>query len=200
MDKVPPDIIDDENDTNEQFPVDTHEVRKVRFDIIGKGIDFVRIVVMNDKSTPQHKAYHEYHYGNTGVSVEDVTSFTMLSGTMAGSQEVIDGFVGSMAMHLDIPQAASFCRGVYAPSGARKRLYKATDPDDSTKMIGVLIEQDAQGKVGQITWYKTRDANALFQATPSTLVFELVKDGNGAPSLDPNHIGGFTWYYSTSLV
>jgi hypothetical protein len=203
MNKVPPDInedqSDDENELNEQFPVDTHEIRTVRFYIDKKGIDLVRIVVMNNKETSQHKAYHEYLYGDKDLSVEDVTSFTMLSGTMAGTQEVIESFVGSMFMHLDILQAASFGRGIYKPFGARKRLYKATDPDDSTKMIGVLIEQDAQGKVGQITWYKTRDANALFQATPPALAFELVKDGNGAPSLDPNDIGGWTWYYSTSL-
>jgi hypothetical protein len=188
----------DERDGHEQFPVDTL-VRKVWLDTHGPGGDLIRIVVMSNHATPRYSAYREYHYGHTDVSVEDITSFTLRSGTIAGTEQAIDDFVGSMPMPLDIPQVVSFCRGIHSPSGARKRLYKAIDPDDNTKMIGVLIEQDSQGMLAQVTWYKTSEASALFHSTPDSLDFDLVKDENGAPSLDPNDIGGWTWHYSTNL-
>ena len=89
--------------------------------------------------------------------------------------------------------------GVYEPTSARKRLYKATDPDDANGLIGVLLEQDNQGNLTQVTWYKAKETEVIFQATPSSLEFSLVLDGNSTPSLDPSDIGGWTWYYCPSV-
>ncbi|UQA57421.1 hypothetical protein [Polyangium aurulentum] len=201
MHRVDPDINDNrddqEHDGHEQFPVDIKVVRTARFHT-DRG-DLVRIVVMNDCTTPQYSAYREYHFGNAEVSVEDVTSFMLHSSTIPSTQEAIGEFVGTMSTPLDIPQVVSFCRGIHCPSGARKRLYKATDPDDNTKMLGVLIEQDEQGKLTQVMWYKTWEARAAFRSVPDALEFQLVTDESGTPSLDPNDIGGWTWHYSTSL-
>ncbi len=185
---------------DEQFPVDAKVLTKVRFENSVINGDILRIVVMNDQDTPQHSAYHEYYYGNLGVSLADITAFTMRSGRLESTQEAVQRFVGEMGLHLDISQNAIWDRGVYSPSGAVKRLYKAIDPDDRTKMIGVLLEQDEHGSLTRITWYKTQDAKDLFHSTPDTLDFELVKDERGAPSLDPNDIAGWTWYYTTSLA
>ncbi|WP_437827839.1 hypothetical protein [Sorangium sp. So ce1153] len=188
-----------EDPGHEQFPVDTRVITKIRLATDGAGGDLVRIVVMNDQTTPQRSPFREYHHGNTGISIDSITSLTMQADRTEGTQQAIDSFVGAMPLHLDLSQSASWCCGVYSPSESRKRLYKATDPDDSTKMIGLLVEQDAQGKLAKITWYKTQAAKALFSSTPGELSFELVKDENGLPSLDPNDIGGWTWYYTTSV-
>lgn len=189
-----------ERECGEQFPVNTHVLMKVHFDTNIPAGDLVRIVVMNDQETSQCSPYHEYHYGNTGISIESITAFTMRCSPLEVTQQAVDSFAGSMSLHLDIAQTASWLRGVYVPLGARKRLYKAADPDDQTKMIGVLIEQDAQGRLAKLTWYKTQEARALFASTPTTLEFEIVRDDAGAPSLDPNDIAGWTWYYTTSMA
>lgn len=204
MQNSSPDAVSTRPDTerarDEQFPVDAKVLTKVRFESPILNGDILRIVVMNDQDTTRCSAYHEYYYGNLGVSLEDITSFTMRAGRLESTQQAVDHFVGEMGMHLDISQNAIWDRGVYTPSGAVKRLYKATDPDDRTKMIGVLLEQDARGNLTRITWYKTQDAKDVFHSTPDTLEFELVKNERGAPSLDPNDIAGWTWYYTTSLA
>lgn len=184
---------------DEQFPVDTDVLRKIHFDTNSSLGDLARVVVMNAQSTTACAPYHEYHHGNTSVSIQDVSAFTLRSSTVACSQGEIDSFVGAMPLHLNIPQDASWQRGVYAPSASQARLYGATDPDDSTKRVGVLLEQDTQGRLVQITWYKTTDTGPLFRATPTTLEFTLVTGEDRAPSLDPADIGGWTWYYTTSL-
>ena len=183
----------------EQFPVDTAVLTNVRLYVDSALGDLVRIVVMNNLSTSQCDSYAEYYHGNAGLSVESVDSLTLRGDTIEGTQQNIDDFVSSMPLHLKIRQPCNWYRGVYTPSGARKRLYKATDPDDSTRMIGLLIEQDSQGKIAQITWYKTTNGGAVFRSTPRSLRFALVKDQKDAISLDPNDIGGWTWYYTTSF-
>lgn len=191
---------DTERNGNEQFPVDTRNLTQVRFDTNLAHGDLLRLVVMSGLTTSRCSPYHEYYYGNAGVFLEDISSFTMRSGALEGTQGAVDGFVGTMSQHLDVSQTPRWDRGVYTPSGVHKQLYKAIDPDDRTKMIGVLLEQDERGCLTRVTWYKTQDARALFHSTPDTLEFELVRNERGAPSLDPNDIAGWTWYYTTSLA
>ncbi|MDC3956334.1 hypothetical protein [Polyangium jinanense] len=183
----------------EQFPVDVKIVRGVRFETNDGRGDLLRIVVMNDRATAQYASYREYHGGNIAIFVDDVSSFTLRSSRIEETEQAIDGMLGVMSTPLEIPQVVSFCRGIYTPSGARSRLYKAVDPDDSTKMMGVLIEQDARGILERVTWYKTWSAGAAFAVIPDVLEFVLVKDERGAPSLDPNDIGGCAWHYSTTF-
>jgi hypothetical protein len=184
---------------DEQFPVDTY-VGKLAFDSNSSFGDLVRIVIMSGNETATCVPNHEYHYGNTSVSIDKITSFTLRSGTLATTQTAIDAFAGSMPMHLQTAQAPSWSRGVYTPSGAHNRLFKAVDPDDSTRMIAVMIEQDARGQLSKITWYKTHEARAIFATTPTDLGFEMVKTDTGAASLDPNDIAGWTWYHTTSIA
>ncbi len=190
---------DSECEGHEQFPGNTL-VTKVYFDSNSSAGDLVRIVAMSDHTTTNCVAFHEYHHGNTGVSIDKVGSFTLRSGTLASTQTAIDGFVGSMAMHLKTSQAPGWSRGVRTPTGAHNRLFKAVDPDDSTKMIGVLIEQSTAGALTKISWYKTQEASAIFATTPTALEFEVVKNSAGEPSLDPNDIAGWTWYYTASIA
>jgi hypothetical protein len=184
---------------NEQLPSNTY-VTKVYFDSNSSAGDLVRIVVMSDHAVSSYVANREYHHGNTSVSIDRIESFTLRSGSLETTQASIGAFTGSMPMHLETAQAASWSRAAYTPTGAHNRLFKAVDPDDSTKMIGVLIEQDAMGRLAKITWYKTQEARAIFANTPTALAFEMVKDEAGAPSLDPNSIAGWTWYHTTSIA
>lgn len=190
---------DDERGSNEQLPGNTY-VTKVYFDSNTSVGDIVRIVAMSDHTTTNCTAFHEYHHGNTSVAIDRIASFTLRSGTLASTQTAIDGFVGSMPLHIQTVQAPNWSRGIRTPSGAHNRLFKAVDPDDSTKMIAVLIEQNTAGQLTKISWYKTRDASAIFATTPTALGFEMVKDGTGAASLDPNDIAGWTWYYTASIA
>ncbi|MDI1480544.1 hypothetical protein [Polyangium sp. y55x31] len=188
-----------ETKIREQFPVDVKIVRGVRFETNDGRGDLLRIVVMNDRTVAQYAPYREYHGGNAAIFVDDVSSFTLRSSPIEETQQAVEGVLGAMSAPLEIPQVVSFCRGIHTPSGARCRLYKAVDPDDDTKMMGVLIEQDARGRLEQVTWYKTWSAGAAFAAIPDALEFVLVKDESGAPSLHPNDIGGWAWHYSTSF-
>ena len=182
---------------NEQFPVDIKVVRGVRFETDSG--DLMRIVVMSGHEMPRYQCYREYHYGNTTVSVELVPSFVMRSSTVEPSEQAIEAFAQGMSSPLNIPQVVSFCCGIHTPFAAHARLFKAVDPDDNTKMMGLLIEQDAQGKLLRVTWYKTWAASSAFRLVPDTLAFTLVKNEQGLPSLNPADIGGWTWFFSTSL-
>jgi hypothetical protein len=183
----------------EQMPVDSDYISKYWFDAGTVG-DLVRIVAMNHQSTTSCSSYTEYHYSGTSLSVGSVSGLTLYGGALnSNTQTAIDDFVGTMSQRLSMAQSPSWCRGVYSPSGAQARLYKATDPDDSTKMIGVLIEQDTSNRLVQITWYKTTNTGPIFASAPGSLSFSLVTDTNGNPSTDPNDIGGWTWYYTSGM-
>ncbi|MEP7121813.1 MAG: hypothetical protein ABJE95_12915 [Byssovorax sp.] len=186
-------------DKNEQFPGNTH-VTKAYFDSNSSVGDLVRIVIMSANETTNCVANHEYHYGNTDADITSITSFTLRTGTLDTSQTAIDAFAGSLPLHLQTAQAPSWSRGAYTPTGAHNRLFKAVDPDDSTRMIAVLIEQSAHNVLTRITWYKTQDAGAIFATAPTALAFEVVKNESGVPSLDPNDIAGWTWYHTTSIA
>lgn len=178
----------------EQLPVDG-SVDKYRFDAGPLG-DFARIVTMSNNSTTQRASMTEYHHNDTAISIEDVTSFILRGGTIATSDTAIASFVGSMPQQFTRAQSPNWTLGVRTPTAARNRLYKGVDPDDSNKMIGVLLEQDTSGYLTQITWYKTVNTGPVFGSLPTSISFSLVTDAYGAPSTDPNDIGGWTWYYA----
>lgn len=185
------------NRQREQFPVDVKIIRGVWFETeLG---DILRIVVMSDNVTARHSSYREYHYGTRAVSVDSVSHIVMRSRSIEHTAQAIETFAQGMSDAIDIPQVVSFVVGIQSPMGAKCRLYKATDPDDTTKMVGLLIEQDSQGNLQRVTWYKAWNATSAFRETPTNLAFELVRDESGAPSLDPNKIGGWTWYFSTTV-
>lgn len=183
---------------DEQFPVDA-DIMKAWLKTDNDG-DLVRMVVMNDHSTTQSNALSEYIHGNDALSIDAIDAFSFRAAPLGSEhQQDIDTFVGSFPQSFVSPQSATWTRGVYTPTAARKRLYKATDPDDSTRLIGMLLEQDTNGRLRQVAWYKAQESSVIFQSTPSSLDFELVRDHNGAPTTDPSYIGGWTWYYCTSV-
>jgi hypothetical protein len=184
----------DPSSCNEQFPINTL-VTKVVLTASTPG-DFMRLVVMNNEAVGSFSSLHEYHYNTTTVSIDDVTAFTMNCGTIPATTGDISSFVGSMSLQFNVGQAPSWTRGTYSPTAARAQLYQATDPDDGTKKIGLLLEQNTSGQLTAVTWYKTQSASSIFATTPSSLSFTQVTDSRNNPSTDPNNIGGWTWYYT----
>lgn len=186
----------DKRKNNEQFPVDV----KV---LLGVSIEneaglILRIAVMGELMTPKYSSFSEYHAFGNRVTLNSIDRFTLKTDILDPTESAIDAFLAPMAAPADIPQVVTFERGVYTPTSAQKRLYQAVDPDDNSRLIGCLFEQDAQGRLGQLTWYKTTNGRAIFQTIPKSLAFTVVKKENGDDSLDPNDIGGWTWYHSTN--
>lgn len=180
----------------EQFPVDV-KIRGYRFETDAG--DLLRIVVMSDNVTTLHARYREYHHGSNAVFVDTVGKFMLRSTSIERSEQAIEAFAQGMSAPLDIPQIVSFTQGIQTPSGAKCRLYKAIDPDDASTMMGLMIEQDNHGNLERVTWYKAWAASSAFREVPANVEFTIVKDENGSPSLDPNKIGGWTWYFSTTI-
>lgn len=195
MDSIP--STNDKRSGQEQFPVDVKTCRGIRFDT-DYG-DIMRIVVMSDCTTQQCLPFREYHYGNATVSVEKTRRIIMRSAKLEASDQAIQEFSNGMSVPLNIPQVVRFSIGIHTPTSDSSRLFKAVDPDDTTKMMGLLIEQDNEGNLVRVTWYKTWEADSAFHSTPEQLVFEIVEDSQGLPSIDPNAIGGWAWHFSTSV-
>ena len=86
--------------------------------------------------------------------------------------------------------------GTYTPPEVQARLYKATDPDDDGKQIGLLIEQDEDDNLRAVTWYKQSNTGKIFDVTPERLSSSLVTNAEEGPSVDPNDIEEGDWYHA----
>lgn len=186
----------DKRKKNEQFPVDVKVLLGVSIE--NEAAIILRIAVMGELMTTKYSSFSEYHAFNERVTLANVDRFTLKTEILDPAESAIDAFLAPMAAPANIPQVVRFERGVYTPTAAAKRLYQAVDPDDNSRLIGCLFEQDSQGRLVQLTWYKTTNGNAIFQTIPKALNFTVVKKENGEDSLDPNDIGGWTWYHSTN--
>jgi len=186
----------DKRKKNEQFPVDVKVLLGVSIE--NEAAIILRIAVMGELMTTKYSPFREYHAFNERVTLANIDRFTLKTDILDPAETAIDAFLAPMAAPANIPQVVSFERGVYTPNAASKRLYQAIDPDDSSRLIGCLFEQDEQGRLVQVTWYKTTNGSAIFQTIPKSLTFTVVKKENGDDSLDPNDIGGWTWYHSTN--
>jgi hypothetical protein len=182
------------SDGYEQLPVDPR-VTAVRLGDGGR--DFIRIVVMNEQQVAPYAPLTEHYFGDLSLGIEGVTSFTLSMETIDPTLAAIEGFVGGFTPLFVIPQTAQFSRGVHAPTGDRRRLYCAADPDDATKTLGLLLEQSAGGALTRITWYKAIDTSVAFRQLRGPLPFKVVRDGSGKPTTDPGAMGGWTWYHAT---
>lgn len=181
---------------DEQFPVDVKVLLGVSIE--NETTNILRIVVMGELLTTKYSPYREYHAFNDRVGLANIDRFTLRTDILDPTESAIDAFLAPMAAPADIPQVVTFERGVYTPISTQKRLYQAIDPDDTSRLIGCLIEQNEMGQLVQVTWYKTTNASAIFQTIPKSLAFTVVKKESGEDSLDPNDIGGWTWYHSTN--
>lgn len=95
--------------------------------------------------------------------------------------------------------ASDWTPGIYQPTTMQARLFKAADPDDPRRSIGLLLEQDTRGRLVAATWYKSVETALVFERAPERLSFSVVTDANGRPSTDPRHIDdGTRWYHFTA--
>jgi hypothetical protein len=189
------DAMDKRRKGPEQFPVDVKVLLGISIE--NETFTVLRIAVMSSLMTVKYSPYREYHAFNERVSINDVNGFVLRTEILDPTESAINAFLANMSAPHDIPQVVDFQRGVYNATALRKRLYQAVDPDDTTRSIGCLIEQDERGGLVQVTWYKTTNTQSVFQTIPKSLSFTVVKNESGESSLDPNDIGGWTWYHST---
>jgi hypothetical protein len=194
--RTEPNDSSDKRKKPEQFPVDVKVLLGVSLE--NEAATLLRIAVMGEFMTTKYSPFREYHAFNERVNINTIDRFTLHIDILDPAESAIDAFLAPMAAPADIPQVVSFERGVYTPTNSQKRLYQAVDPDDPSRMIGCLIEQNELGQSANVTWYKTTNTRAVFQTIPKSLVFTAVKKENGQDSLDPNDIGGWTWYHSTN--
>ncbi len=83
----------------------------------------------------------------------------------------------------------------YVPAQPTHRLFKAPDPDaKDTRSIGLLLEQDATGRVTRVTWYKqVRPEDGRIWSAPGLAPFVLTP----VTGSDPAAIGPGPWYRYT---
>ncbi|WP_437618579.1 hypothetical protein [Sorangium sp. So ce1151] len=182
----------------EQIPVSTNKSTKVW--IAGRDIKtFLQIIVTNNRLVPGFDMDTEYWYTSTDVSITDVPSVTFRSESGPYSEEELIAYVEGYRQAFTTRQTigtSGWAKGAYAPTAAKKRLYKAVDPDDSTKQIGLLIEQGSDNALTGITWYKqTNTSGTLFARTPASLTFTMVTH-EGSPSTSPSDIASGAWYHA----
>jgi hypothetical protein len=181
----------------EQVPVSTNKTTQVW--IMDQDFTtFLRIIVTNNRLVPGFDLDTEYWYTSTDVSISGVSSVTFGSRSAQFSEADLLGYIGGYAQSFATRQTigtTGWTEGAYSPTATQKRLFKAVDPDDATKWIALLIEQDSTNALAGITWYKqTNTSGTLFATTPTSLAFSLVTH-EGSPSTSPSSIASGVWYY-----
>lgn len=185
----------------QQVPVDTGKVTEIYLDALSAV--FIKVVVTNDQTVGGFLSNTEYWYASSAVSVTDAPLITL--GSQAGAYDAaqIQQFLGATPLAFTWTQVVgtgAWTKSIYKPTAAQARLFKATDPDDPTRRIGLLIEQDSTNKLKGITWYKQVNTGKAFNVTPTSLSLAPVFDSSGNPSTDPNFITPSTWYYVNRSV
>lgn len=181
-----------------QIPIDANKVTEIWIDLPSSV--FIKVVAMNDvSSVTGFDAYKEYWYAASGTSIEeeDELTFSSQSGSYTSTQ--INEFVGNLGQVFWWTQnigTGGWTEGTYQPQSTYSRLYKATDPDDSQKQIGLLIEQNSSNNLVAITWYKQDNTGKIFDTTPGELTFTVVTNQQDEPSTDPADIASGDWYYA----
>jgi hypothetical protein len=160
---------------------------------------FLRVIVTGNRPVPGFDIDTEYWYTSTDVAITEVSSVTFRAQSSPYSEKDFLSHIGGFAQAISTRQtigAAGWTEGAHTPTGTQARLYKAVDPDDSTKWIGLLIEQDAKNALTGITWYKqTNISGNAFERTPASLTFSLVTC-EGSPSTSPSDVASGAWYYA----
>lgn len=181
-----------------QIPVDTQKVTEIWIDLASSV--FIKVVAMNDLTVGSFVSNKEYWYAAaTSLAAEEELTFSSQSGVYNSTQ--INQFIGELGQAFQWTQAIGtqgWTQGTYQPSATYSRLYKAIDPDESEKQIGLLIEQNSSLALVKITWYKQENTGKIFDTTPTELGFTLVRDAQNDPSTDPADIAIGDWYYTSS--
>jgi hypothetical protein len=185
-----------------QFPVNTY---------VGK-LEFIHVstpvlhIVLTSNALPTGSTYQsdrEYWVGSDTSSIQTMTSLTMGYTTMTAPTDTLIGNYLTSEASFGAPfvtaqtiSTSDWSRSTYSSGAAKKRLFKATDPDDAGHHIGLLIEQNSSNGFTGAVWFKTNDTGYAFSTMPSSLAFTAVTDAYNNSSLDPADIErGVTWYH-----
>jgi hypothetical protein len=173
--------------------------------ISNNNVGFVRLIGTGDDPNlgGSYAANTEYWYAKS-TSVVGMTSVAMTVATSAFTASQVDRFFNGYTFAFTEAQVVTpsmWTSGQYTPpTGTTARLFKATDPDDTSKQIGLVIAQDASNNLKATAWYKTSQPSGgwVWQPAnmPASLSWTLVTDGGGNATLDPSYIqSGQSWYW-----
>ncbi|MEO7331356.1 MAG: hypothetical protein ABI193_22460, partial [Minicystis sp.] len=180
-----------------QLPVDARQnyVTEVTF-TTGAYVAF-RGVITNNTTVGSYNSDTEYWYTRSQALGSSI-SMSASANTYTGTQ--LDSFHSDCTTAYDTTQVvgtSGWTQGTYAaPSGSV--LYRATDPDNGSVSIGMLVTQDSGSELKTIVWYKTANTGTVFATTPSSLSWTQVFDGSRQPSTDPADISSSATWYHTS--
>jgi hypothetical protein len=189
----------------QQTPPIKQQLTRISF--VANAGDLLRLVVTND-SAPVGSVYAnwtEYWSGSRETFIDGVSSLVLKSSSaqQLTEQDIKDYLLPSSAWGATLAWkqvigTAGWTKGTYVPKAARKRLFAAVDPDDASRKIGLLIEQNSDGTLARMTWYKAALTGTIFAAVPSQLSFTQVLNVDKVPSTNPGDIDPTaTWYYAT---
>jgi len=180
----------------------------------GRNPDFIRAVCTNvtEISALSMSGGQEYWYSKSITDVSSLSEVTLdiqtnQYGSSSAAQEAIQNFISGFTQSFDVAQAISSSgwssSGYTIPSGSRTRLFKATDPDDSSKKLGMLIVQNSTPLLTDIVWYNTSQPSNgyLYQASSGapSQTWDGVNDSSNNPStstsdIDSSYSG--SWYHA----
>ena len=181
----------------QQVPIDAGKVTEVYLDAMSH--IFIKVVVMNDMNIGSYKSNTEYWYAATTVAVADAPQITMGSQSDRYDANQIQQFIGSLPLAFTWTQnigKTAWTQGTYMPVAPQAKLFKAPDPDDASRQIALLIEQDASNNLRGITWYKQVNTGLACNVMPGSLKLTQVTYRRGMPSVDPSNIAPGPWYYA----
>jgi hypothetical protein len=174
---------------------------------INGGRDFIKVAATGiDPNLGGIYAQNTEYWYAKATSVASMTSISMTLARDTFTAEQLNAFFSGFTKAFTDPEVvtqASWTQGQYTPpAGTTARMFRAPDPDDGTKYIGLVIAQDSTKKLKATAWYKTVQPadgsvwTAANMPVDNGLTWSLVRDGNGNPTLNPNFIqSNQTWYH-----
>jgi hypothetical protein len=175
--------------------------------LFSRGVDAIRLVSLGPQSRGRYAADREYwlHLSDADLDVDEMT-FTGAPLDAGYTEADINAVLGDRAASFShqrvIPTSGWIQKPRVTPDTRAGYLFSAPDPDDATKRIGVLIEQDKESKAVVATgWYKSWvRPDSLIWGRREPFKFTMTRVKNGAtPTTDPRFITGNpdqVWYHT----
>jgi hypothetical protein len=166
------------------------------FTLTQSGGLIIRVISMGDEDAGRYQPDTEYWYDNRQpLGGGDLTFSHIVTKGFVESQ--YDDFVAGAQRSLECRRrvrADAWTKRPYTPDPGY-RMFKTRDPDaPEAGWMALLLEQDAQGRLTHVTWYKqVQPENGQAWSVALTAPFTLV----AVPGADPTIIAPAPWYRYT---
>lgn len=193
-------------------PIDAESSVLLRFHSAPDPASLAPIVMVatgtNQNVQPQYSVNAEYWSVLAGALSQYAQLFmTLDSQPYTASQ--LGGVFNDYTARLEVGEKAlalQWIKGVVAvPTDSLCTLFKARDPDDPERWIGLLLEQGPDFRLRHVSWYKTWDPpggnvwSAAAAPLGKVLSWSAVLDSQGNPSILPSSIDPEASWYSFTV-